>query len=342
MQIKIGERQVGDGEPAYIIAEIGSNHDQSLDKAKALIDVAANAGADAAKFQSLNFEKVHHPERSNENIAQLYKKINFPENWHQKLADHCKKSGLHFLSSVTYVESVDLVVSAGAPAIKIASAQFDIFSDLVTKAAKTGLPLIMSTGLADYGGIERMKSLVNREGNDQIILLHCVTEYPAPLERVNLNLIKTYRRAFGCIVGYSDHTLGVAVAPAAVALGAAVIEKHITLDREGNGPDHFFAATPNELKEMITQIRLVESALGNGVKKPLNEAEQLQRDAFLYKWVAQNDLKAGERVNSKHLVLRRMDGGIPEQMGEHLLHHRLTRNVSAGTPLEWTDLVYES
>jgi sialic acid synthase SpsE len=342
VKIKIGEREVGDGKPTYIIAEIGSNHDSSLDKAKELIDAAAEAGADAAKFQSLNFEKVHHPERSNENVAELYKKIHLPESWHQLLADHCKKKGLHFLSSVTYLEAVDLVVSAGAPAIKIASAQFDIFPDLITKAAQTGLPLIMSSGLADYGGIERMKNLVNRENNDQLILLHCITEYPAPLERVNLNLIKTYRRAFGCIVGYSDHTLGVAVAPAAVALGAAVIEKHITIDRKGNGPDHFFAATHSEFKEMTTQIRFVESALGDGIKAPLNEAEKLQRDAFLYKWVAQKDLKAGERINLKHLALRRMDGGIPEQMGEHLFHHLLTRDVSAGTPLEWTDLAYET
>jgi sialic acid synthase SpsE len=313
-----------------------------LDKAKALIEAAAEAGADAAKFQSLSFEKVHHPERSSESIAELYKKINLPEEWYQKLANHCNNYGLHFISAVTYLDAIDLVVSAGAPAIKIASAQFDIFSDLVAKAAQTGLPLIMSSGLADYGGIERMTNLVKREGNDKVILLHCITEYPAAVERVNLNLIKTYRQAFGCIVGYSDHTLGIAVAPAAVALGAAVIEKHVTFDRDGNGPDHFFAATPNELKEMIAQIRLVESALGDGVKKPLIETERNQRDAFLYKWVAQKNLKAGDRVNSKNLTLRRMDGGIPEDMGEHLFHHRLNRDVSSGTPLEWTHLVYEA
>jgi sialic acid synthase SpsE len=180
--------------------------------------------------------------------------------------------------------------------------------------------------------IEKSSPKVYQILTQPFILLHCITEYPAQLERVNLNLIKTYRRAFGCIVGYSDHTLGVAVAPAAVALGAAVIEKHITIDRKGNGPDHFFAATPSEFKEMTTQIRMVESALGNGIKAPLNEAEKLQRDAFLYKWVAQKDLKAGERVNLKHLDLRRMEGGIPEQMGEQLFLFHPSNNYQIRRP----------
>jgi len=334
----IGEKQIGEGKPVYVIAEIGSNHDQDIEKAKELIDVAVSAGADAAKFQSLRFDKVHLPARSGSDVADLYQQINLSESWYQPLAEYCNTHGIHFLSAPTYIEAIPLLLEVGVPAIKIASAQFDIYARLVSTAAQSGLPLIMSVGLTDMAGIERMVGLVRECGNDKFVLMHCITEYPAPLERANLRMVPAYREHFSCLTGYSDHTLGVTAAPAAVALGAVVIEKHITLDRNGDGPDHHFAATPDQLVEMIKLIREVEVMRGTGKKAPLTQSETKQREAFLYKWVAPENLERGTPIEIENLLLRRLDGGIPEQEGKKIQGAVLANDVSEGTALEWSDI----
>lgn len=340
-RIRIADRYIGPEDPVYVIAEIGANHNQDIGLAKALIDAAKDAGADAAKFQSLRYDKVHLTDLYDEDFARFFAQIELKEDWYDELAAHCRQRQIHFFSSATYLEAVDLLVDVGAPGIKIASAQFDIYPELVERAARTGLPLVMSTGLADYGGIERMLRLVREAGNRNVVLLHCVTEYPAIKERVNLRLIETYRRVFGCLVGFSDHTLGTAIPVAAVALGAVAVEKHLTLDRSAPGPDHHFAATPSEFAEMVQQIREVESALGDGVKADLNEAERAIRDKFLYKWVAAQDLKKGQALERDLLILRRAPGGIPQQDIGHLLGHRLEAEVPAGRLLEWKHLVFD-
>jgi len=337
---KIGGQNIGFGCPTYIIAEIGSNHNQNIQQAKAMIEAAKEAGADAVKFQSLRYDKVHIPEKYSEDYKKFFAQIEFDEAWHSELSNYCNLLNIHFFSSVTYLESVDLLQQVDAPVIKIASAQFDIFPEIIERAAKTGKPLIMSSGLTDLGGVERMLRLVSACENQNIVLLHCVTEYPTRAERVNLRLIQTYQQAFGCLVGYSDHTMGIHIPSAAVALGASVIEKHMTLDRNMPGPDHHYAILPDEFAKMVESIRETEKALGDGVKPALNAQEQKQRELFLYKWMAVEDLSQGELIDVSKLVPRRVPGGIPMDATEHMKKHQLAHRVEKGRVIEWSDLEY--
>lgn len=313
----IGSTEIGVGLPSYIIAEIGSNHGQDLDTAKRLIEISAKAGANAAKFQSLRYDKVHLPASYDSDYRDFFAQIELNEDWYPDLVQTCRDCGIDFMSSVTYLESVPLLVEAGAAAIKIASAQFDIFPEVVRDAAQTGLPLVMSTGLAELSGVDRMMQLVADAGNENVALLHCVTAYPAPLETANVSLLNTFRDRYGCLTGYSDHTEGDTALLAAIALGANVVERHITLDRGAKGPDHHFAVEPKEFTEMISRIRDVETALGNGKKPMLNEAERKQREVFFYKPVSKSEIPAGTVLTKEMFDFRRAPGGIPH-MEENL------------------------
>ncbi len=183
---RIGEREVGGGAPVYVIAEIGSNHNQDLVQAKELIDAAAEAGADAAKFQSLKFDELYLPDHTSAAFRSFFRRIELPEHWYPELADHCRKRNVHFLSSPTYPRAVELLRAQGVPAFKIASAQFALHPDLVRAAADTGLPLLMSTGLAADGDIERTLNICRDAGNRAIVLLHCVSRYPTQASDANL------------------------------------------------------------------------------------------------------------------------------------------------------------
>lgn len=337
-RFSIGDRRIGDGEPVYVIAEIGSNHNQDLARAKELIDAAAEAGADAAKFQSLTFDELYLAEHTTPEFQTFFRDIELPEEWYPHLATHCRERGLHFLSSPTYPRAVELLRQNGAPALKIASAQFALHPDLIQLAASSGLPLIMSTGLADYGDIERTLDICRTAGNHDVVLLHCVSRYPTEMADANLRLIETYRRSFGCLVGFSDHTLGTHVPVAAVTLGAAVIEKHITLDRRMEGPDHHYAAEPKELAAMVRDIRDIEAALGDGTRRPLGSEEQRFIEEITMTWVAGEDLPAGAPITREALTLRRTAAGIPQKMIQHLLLYRTRRAIAAGTPLSWDDV----
>lgn len=334
----IGGRPVGEGAPVYVIAEIGSNHDQNLDKAKRLIEAAARAGADAAKFQSLRFDKVHHAPSYGEEFRKFFGQIELREDWYPHLVRQCRDCGVHFMSSVTYLEAVDLLVEAGADAIKIASAQFDIFPEVIEKAARAGLPLILSTGLAECEGVDRVMRKLAAIGNRRIALMHCVTAYPAPLEAANVAMLRTYAARYGCMSGYSDHTEGDIALLAAVAIGAKVIERHITLDRSGAGPDHHFAMEMDDFSGLVRRLREVECALGDGRKRPLDEAERKQREAFYYKLTTARPLKAGERLDRDMFVFRRAPGGIPHMTFDGLRGRALRRDLPQDVVLQPEDL----
>lgn len=338
--VQIGERSVGQGQPAYVIAEIGSNHNQSLALAKEMIEAAQEAGADAAKFQSLKFEQLYLPDRTQGDFREFFRQIELSESWYEELASHCRKRGIHFLSSPTYMEAVDLLSAQGVPAYKIASAQFGVFPELVAHAASQGLPMLMSTGIADYGDIQDMLALCRSQGNNNLVLLHCVSQYPTEMGRANLRLIETYRRMFGCLVGYSDHTPGIHVAPTAVALGAVVVEKHLTLDRSLPGPDHHFAVEPDEFRQMVQHIRDIEAALGSGVRGGLEPDERAFREEVSFKWITRRAIPKGERLERQALDVRRCTGGISREMMAHLLNHEAKVNLPAGALLEWRDLNY--
>ena len=285
--IIIRNKRVGENEPVFIVAEAGVNHNGNLDLAKKLVDVAKHSGADAVKFQIFKAEKIatQHAEKAeyqtkatNKNESQLamLKQLELKEENVKRLSYYAKEKGLIFLASPFDKESVDLLSSLEAPAFKIASGEITNLP-LLKYVAEKKKPIILSTGMSMLDEIEDALKVIRENGTEAIVLLHCVTSYPAREEETNLRVIETLRRRFRIPVGFSDHTLGITVSIAAAALGAVLIEKHFTLDRRLPGPDHKASLEPNELTEMIKGIRDVEKALGNGVKKLTKQEKEIRK-----------------------------------------------------------------
>ena len=264
----------------FIIAEAGVNHNGSLDMAIEMVDVAAAAGADAVKFQTFKAEKViavNAPKAvyqmettgSDESQLEMVKKLEQDEPAHKTLLNHCQEKDIQFLSTPFDLESIDLLDRLGLNIFKIPSGEITNLPYL-RKLGALSKQLILSTGMADLGEIEDALGVLTDSGTplENITVLHCNTEYPTPFEDVNLRAMQTIAHAFGVAFGYSDHSLGIEVAVAAVALGAVVLEKHFTLDRNLPGPDHKASLEPDELQAMVRAIRNIEKALGNGIKRP--------------------------------------------------------------------------
>jgi len=263
----------------FIIAEAGSNHNQDFDMAIKLIDVAAEAKADAVKFQIYSADTLYpkralkFPSLRGENVYNLLKSTEFPRERLPELSEYAAKKGIMFLATPFDCAAVGELDEIGVPAFKIAS--FEITDlDLLKYTASKQKPMIVSAGMANMGDIEDAIGAIRSVGNDDIVLLHCNSLYPTPPDAVNLRAIATIREAFKLPVGFSDHTLGIHISLAAAAMGACVIEKHFTLDRSLPGPDHSFAIEPDELKEMVRCIREIDTAKGSGIK----ERSELEED----------------------------------------------------------------
>jgi sialic acid synthase SpsE len=262
-EFAIGDRLVGPGHPTYVIAEAGANHNRDLGMARELIDVAAEAGADAVKFQTYSGDRIYSrkaprftylEELSDKSPAELLEDISLPREWQPELAAHAAARGIHFFSTPFDHEAVAELDALGVPVLKVAS--FEIVDlRLIRVAAATGKPLLLSTGMAVLGEVEDALAAAADGGAPAVGLMQCTSVYPAPAERINLRAMDTMERAFGVPVGLSDHSLGTAVPIAAAALGAAFVEKHYTLDRSLPGPDHPFALEPGELRAMVAAIR---------------------------------------------------------------------------------------
>jgi len=319
---EIAGRRVGPGEPAYVIAEAGANHNRDLDTAKQLIDVAATAGADAVKFQVYTGAGLYAAETPRfEYLAdertprELLDAIALPRDWLPDLAAYARESGLAFFATPFDAEAVESLAAVGVPAMKIASFEL-VDLPLIEAAAAVGVPMILSTGMATYGEIEDALAAVEAAGNRQVALLRCASLYPAPAEIMNLRAMATMRIAFGVPVGLSDHTTGVAVPAGAAALGAELLEKHFTLSRSMQGPDHPFALEPDELRDMVAAVREVEAALGNGRIEGPSEAEagemyRLARRSI----VAAVEIPAGTLITREMLTTKRPGYGIrPKEM----------------------------
>ncbi|MCD6318367.1 N-acetylneuraminate synthase family protein [Candidatus Aerophobetes bacterium] len=274
-KIRIGNRWIGEEEPTFIITEIGSNHNGRLEQAKRLIEASKKAGANAVKFQSFTPEELVNPKILNDHAQwvknpawDMLTKLQLPVDWYRELKEFCDKLEIIFLSTPFDIERANLLNEIGVDAFKIASGDLT-FYPLIKHIAKFRKPIILSTGMAYLNEVKRAVDVIKDEGNEKIILLHCVSNYPAKLEDANIKAMITMRDTFNLPVGYSDHTLGYVVPLGAVALGACVIEKHITLDRRMEGPDHPFALEVAEFSEMVKKIRELEKALGDGKKKPV-------------------------------------------------------------------------
>jgi sialic acid synthase SpsE len=313
---EIAGRGVGGGARCYVIAEAGANHNRDLGIARELIDVAAEAGADAVKFQTYRGASIYssktprlahfHDRRPDE----LLESIALPREWQADLMAHAQSRGITWFSSPFDHDAVDSLVAIGVPALKIAS--FEIVDlPLIRKCAESGVPLILSCGMATYGEIEDALAAASEAGANEVALLRCASVYPSPPEIMNLRAMGTMREAFGTPVGLSDHTEGTAISAGAAALGMELLEKHFTLSRDMEGPDHSFAIEPDELRAMVAGVRAVESAMGNG---RLEGPSELERDE-MYRLgrrslIAASPIPAGTQITREMLTVKRPGFGI--------------------------------
>jgi N-acetylneuraminate synthase/N,N'-diacetyllegionaminate synthase len=354
-KVKIGNRLVGDGEPAFVVAEVGVNHNGNLGLALKLVDTAKEAGADGVKFQTWKTEEIvtedvakpkYQKTSAGQSQYEMLKKLELSDDVFRQVAEYSRSIGITFLSTPEGEACTDFIDELGVPAFKIGSADLTNHPHL-TYIAKKKKPIILSTGMATLEEVKEAVKVIESTGNNKIILLHCTSNYPASLESVNLRAMTTLKKEFRVPIGYSDHTIGIGVAIMATLLGASVIEKHFTLNKEFPGPDHKASLEPPELKEMIKGIRVaernrvaestlgkkmreistkvaverkilegIERILGQASKKPTRSEEEMIRLARKY-IVAKEEIRKGEVITSKMLAIKRSGGGLePKHLDE--------------------------
>jgi sialic acid synthase SpsE len=345
--VRIGDSTVGRGETVYVVAEAGVNHDGIVERALELVDAAADTGADAVKFQVFDVdrlvaegtEKAEYQRRANggsESQDAMLRRLQLGRSDFEAIAERAAARGIAFLATPFDEESVDLLVELGVPAIKIASPDL-VNLPLVEYAARTGLPVVLSTGMADLDESRAAVAAAQAAGATDLVVLHCVSAYPARPQDANLAAMATLARELDVPVGFSDHTLGTAVAVAAAALGACLIEKHLTLDRTAPGPDHAASLEPQELADMVLACRTASEAIGDGVKRPV--AAELENISVTRRSVAAaDDLPAGSVLTRSSLVALRPGTGIPAASLESLVGRTLARAVPRFTLLAPEDL----
>jgi len=330
----------------FIIAEAGVNHNGSLDMALEMVDAAVAAGADAIKVQTFKAEqiitasapKAGYQKRttgSDESQLEMIRKLELNEAAHQKLFEYCKNKGILFLSSPFDLESIDLLNRLGMQTFKIPSGEITNLPYL-RKLGVLKKKLIMSTGMADLGEIEDALVVLMKAGTtlEDITVLQCNTEYPTPFEDVNLKAMVTIKAAFpGIQVGYSDHSPGIEVPIAAVAVGARVIEKHFTLNRNMDGPDHRASLEPKELKSMVVAIRNIERAMGNGIKKP-SSSELKNRPIARKSIVAARNIVRGKVLTEENLTVKRPGTGISPMLWDEIIGRTAARNYNTDEAIE--------
>jgi pseudaminic acid synthase len=342
--VRIGDREVGGGAPVYVIAEAGSNHDRNLDQAKRLIDVAAEAGADAVKFQTFTADRIVAETQTrakylddllppDKTMSDLFRELELPHEWHAALFEHATAAGLDFISTPFDFEAVDLLDNLGVKVFKVAS--YELWHlPLIREVASRGKPIICSTGMADLADVQDAVDTVAATGNDQLILLHCVVNYPPPFSDLNLRAIETLRQAFHVPVGYSDHSSGITAPIVATALGAAVIEKHYTLSRDLPGPDHRFAIEPDELTAMVRGIRDAQAALGSGIKRMAPAEADLYVTARRSLFAAR-DLAEGTVLGVDDIAVLRPGTGLEVRDLEKVVGRTARRAIGRHEPLAW-------
>ncbi|MEK6938095.1 MAG: N-acetylneuraminate synthase family protein [Nanoarchaeota archaeon] len=345
MEIEIDGRKIGDGHPCYFIVDIGSNHDGDIDRAKMLIDLAKESGAEAVKFQHFNTNKIVSKEgfeglkssfqaKWDKPVVEVYRAAEFHRSWTKELMNYAKKVGITFFSSPYDFEAVNILEELNVPAHKIGSGDITWLESIKYIASK-GKPVILGTGASTMEEIAEAVETIKSTGNDKLVLLQCVTNYPSSFENANVKAMQLLRKRFGTLVGYSDHTPGHVVAMATVALGGCMIEKHFTDDKNRKGPDHPFAMDAKEFKEMVGNVRLLEKSLGREVKELYPEEKEtviLQRRCIR----ATRDVPAGSILSKEMLeVLRPAPKGTlcPKEM-ERIIGKAIKVKISKGEAIE--------
>ena len=341
---RVGDREIGAGADVYVIAEAGANHNRDLGIARELVDVAADSGADAVKFQTYSGDRIYSSKTprfeylkgvSDKTPAELLEEISLPRDWQPELAAYATQRGIDFFSTPFDHEAVAELEQLGVPIMKVAS--FEIVDlPLIRRVARSGTPLILSTGMATMAEIDEAVTAAREAGASGIGLMQCTSVYPAPIKRANLAAMETMRRAFGVPAGLSDHTEGIAVSIAAAALGAAFIEKHFTLDRTMEGPDHPFAVEPAELAALVKGVREAQAAIGDGLKRgpspeEAGEMYRLGRRSL----IVVGDHLAGTRLEESMLTIKRPGFGIAPKHLEFVLGRELRVDVTDDDILTW-------
>ncbi len=344
--IEINGRSIGSDAGVYIIAEMSANHNQDFDQAVKILEAAKQAGADAVKLQTYTpdtmtidcdnkYFRIKGTIWGGRNLYNLYSEAYTPWDWQPKLKEIAEGMGLGLFSTPFDATAVDFLEQMGVPAYKVAS--FEIVDlPLLRKIARTGKPVIMSTGMATLAEIDEAVQTIRQAGCTQLALLKCTSAYPAPPEEMNLHTIPHLADAFGVPAGLSDHTLGIAVPVAAAALGACIIEKHMTLSRAIPGPDSAFSLEPNEFKQMVEAVRIAGKALGTINYQP-TEKEQASR-AFRRSLFVVKEMKEGEEFTDENIRSIRPGAGLPPKYLQDVMGRKASRDVKRGTPLNW-DLI---
>lgn len=346
--MRIDNRVIGPGEPTYIIAELSANHNQDFDEAVKLLQAAKEAGADAIKIQTytpdtitIDSDKPYFQIKGTiwdgRNLYDLYGEAYTPWDWQPKLKAIANDMGLALFSTPFDATAVDFLEEMDVPAFKIASFEL-VDLPLISLVARTGKPVIMSTGMASLAEISEAVRTVREAGNNQLALLKCNSAYPAPPEEMNLRTIPNMAQTFGVPVGLSDHTLGIEVPVASVALGACIIEKHFTLSRSVPGPDSAFSLEPHEFKAMVNAVRTIERALGTvnyGTMPSERKSIVFRRSLF-----AVQDIKAGDRLTEENIRSIRPGDGLAPKFLPDVLGKRAKRDIERGTPITW-DVLFD-
>ncbi len=343
-QLRIADRLIAPGEPPYIVAEMSANHLGDLERAFAILEAAKAAGVDAVKMQTYTADTItldhdgpefviHGGLWDGRRLHELYREAHTPWDWHAPLFAKARALGLTLFSSPFDETAIDLLESLDAPAYKIASFEL-VDIPLIQRAAATGKPVILSTGMAGLGEIEAAARAARAAGCEELLLLHCVSGYPTPVEDSNLRTLPHLAQAFGCPVGLSDHSPGGAVAVAAVTLGAVMVEKHFTLSRADGGPDAAFSLEPDELAALVRDCRAAHAALG---RVSYERAPSEQRSAaFRRSLYVVKPIRAGEALTADNVRSVRPANGLPPRHLPDVLGRRARRDLAAGTPLAWS------
>jgi sialic acid synthase SpsE len=345
---KIGNRKVGEGAPAYFIAEIGANFDGDLETAKRYALEAKKIGADCAKIQTFKAKKIVSREAFSKMklkgvhgswkrpVDEVFAEVEFPHKWHKEFFDYCRSIGITPSTAAYDFEAVDLVDKLGIEFYKIGSGDIT-WLEMIEYIAKKGKPVVLATGAATLAEVDEAMRTIEKTGNKKVALLQCITNYPSKFESANINVLNTYRDAFGVIVGYSDHAPDDVVALGAVAIGGKVIEKHVTFDRKLKGPDHPHSMTFEEFGNMIKRVRNLEKAMGSSVKEVVAEESEtviVQRRGL----TAAKDLKKGAKLGKNDIEVLRPALGIPPKFKQSIVGKPIKKSLKAGAPIRWEDI----
>lgn len=346
--IRIGRRVVGAEHPTLIIADIGANFDGDLEKAKSLARAVKDSGGDVVKIQSFLAKKIVSGSGFasmklkgvhgswGRPVDEVFKDAEFPRKWHKEFFSYCKKIGIMASSSPWDFEAVDLLEECGVDFYKIGSGDIT-WLEFVEYIAKKGKPVILATGASTLAEVDEAVRVIEGTGNRNLILLQCITNYPSKIKSANLNVVKTYQTAFGVITGYSDHSPGDTVVLGSTALGGKVIEKHFTLDKTAQGPDHPHSMEPKEFETMVRRVREMENALGSSSKGVVAEESEtviVQRRGL----TVAKTLKKGDTLKKTDIIALRPALGIYPKYKEVIIGKKLKKNLRAGDPIHWEDI----